>query len=196
MWADDCFIVRLCLRPLCIGGVGLRDYSWLKLRKVAKTPFSLWIGYFRDFLVHCEGFCMQGGACSQTNENQMLPSLPGMPRSLQPQRKASRWTLIVWSAACTSTPHQSFTDGHKLKVLCHLTICDFSNLMWLNGLFWNLSCDIIHRSLSVISPDDVNDDFRCYCDKRWNHYNIWISLIMLVFYVFKCASYSLITLKL
>lgn len=47
---------------------------------------------------------MRGGACSQTNENQMLPSLPGMPRSLQPQREsfsatASCWTLIDRCAA-------------------------------------------------------------------------------------------------
>lgn len=30
----------------------------------------------------------QGGACSQANEHQMFQSLPGMPHSLQPQRKA------------------------------------------------------------------------------------------------------------
>lgn len=44
---------------------------------------------------------MRGGACSQANENQMLPSLPGMPHSLLPQKKSSMQQLDIDRLMCS-----------------------------------------------------------------------------------------------
>ncbi len=156
----------------------------------------------RGFLVHCEGVSTRGGACSQTNENQMSPSLPGMPHSLQPQTEASCWTLIVWCAACSTLHQQPYTDNHSLYNYSAWNLWGYvtwlihrlfrSDLLWLNGIFFNhLLCDVIVGCSPhcVISLND-NNDFNC--GKQKVFHNICGSFSRLVLLVFNCVRYLLI----
>lgn len=88
VWGEVGVFYYKIVSELCVVRVARWVCSQLELITVMKTPFFALNSSFHGFLVHCEGSWMRGGACSQTNGNQMLPSLPGMPRSLQPQRKA------------------------------------------------------------------------------------------------------------
>ena len=91
-WGGDRLFYYNIVSVSCV--VGLRVCS----SRLLNHPFLFYRGslYFRGFLIHCEGSWVWGGACSQSNENQMLPSLPGMPLSLQTQRKTQSTTAGHW----------------------------------------------------------------------------------------------------